>query len=79
MDSNEVNVVIVSVIAVYVVELSRRAFWGFLNYLSDNILRREGWDEAEEFTPMVDYVPFYRLFQGVDDLVPSKRIRRKKI
>lgn len=50
--------------------------WRLTNLVSDKFLRRNGWDEADEWAPMSDYIPFWRLFRGVEDMGPRSSRRR---
>lgn len=70
------TIVGLSVFAVYTVESLRRGAWGLANFFADKWLRRNGWNEKDEFIPMVDYKPFWCLFTGVDHLTPPKRFKR---
>jgi hypothetical protein len=48
----------------------------FSNFLADQWLRRKGWDSEEEWEPLVDYYPLWRLIKGVEDM-PPKTFRRR--
>lgn len=48
----------------------------FANFLADQWLRRKGWDKDEEWEPLVDYIPVWRLIKGVQDM-PPKAYRRQ--
>lgn len=71
--SNEIAVQVI--LLIIGVNIALKLLWGLLNFISDKLLRRKGWDEQDEWTPMVDYVPFWRLFSGVEDMSTKNRRR----
>lgn len=62
-------------VVIHVIDAVCWSAWRFSNFLADQYLRRDGWDEKDEWVPMSDYIPVWRLFKGLDDLQP-KTFRR---
>lgn len=72
----DVGTILILWVSFHVLDAALWLVGRFLGFLADQFLRRNGWDEEDEWEPFVDYNPVWRLIKGVKDM-PPKSFRRR--